>query len=181
MRNRGFKGEIRKEILQYCKSKGIGSDRFRPVPMDKWQNIYDEAVDHFVDKTKNWRQGLHWLSINGNFCPGMEVIAAYDTRDDWEWVRALPRLPVIRGQMAYLFIEEGSKFWIFEGLPDVIAEILEEGLYWNDYYIISRKYQWLISMNHEEIVLFAGTGLDREVIMEIKDGGERGVQKRDKG
>lgn len=46
MRNRGFKGEIRKEILQYCKSKGIGSDRFRPVPMDKWQNIYDEAVDH---------------------------------------------------------------------------------------------------------------------------------------
>ena len=51
------------------------------------------------------------------------------------------------------------KYWLYEMcLPELIT-ILDESSGLGDFYIVSKKYQWLISENHEEIASFLGNGL----------------------
>ena len=51
------------------------------------------------------------------------------------------------------------KNWVIEMYLDELKVILGEAGYY-DYYIVSKKYEWLISENHHAIVSFVGDCLD---------------------
>lgn len=73
--------------------------------------------------------------------------------------------------MVYLLLDEEGvreKFWIAEGTPQRIAELLYEEVHCNcDYYIVDKKYNWLITCNHHEIIQFIGTGLEMKKIEDM--------------
>ena len=49
----------------------------------------------------------------------------------------------------------------------VIAELIYEEVHWDcDYYIVDKKYNWLITCNHHDIIQFVGKGLE---IKKIED------------
>jgi len=162
-----FRGGCRADILKYCEEQQIPKDQFCPLSIPKWQDIYEKVVDNFRDKSKDYKQGLHWLNITGDFRKGKQIVHAFDSREQWEWIYKLPSLVDGTDKIAYLLIEEGNKFWIFEGVLERIAQILYEGFYLDDYYIVDRKYRWMVTCNHHMIILFIGEGFCMEEVKKL--------------
>lgn len=50
------------EIITKC---GISKERFRKVSENQWENIYQKIAEKYADKTKTWKNGLHWANTNG--------------------------------------------------------------------------------------------------------------------
>lgn len=76
------------------------------------------------------------------------------------WVAKLPLILPKNEKFVYVLFEDAknfqSKYWIFEMcVPELICIIGEvNGL--DDFYIVSKKFEWLISECHEDIVSFVG-------------------------
>lgn len=50
----------------------------------------------------------------------------------------------------------------------VIAELLYEEVHCGcDYYIVDKKYNWLVTCNHHDIIQFIGDGLDMKKIEDM--------------
>lgn len=47
-----------------------------------------------------------------------------------------------------------------------LAEVLEDTEFDDDYYIVSKKYKWLVSLNHHGIAIFIGD-IDFEKVKKI--------------
>lgn len=63
-------------------------------------------------------------------------------------------------------LEEDSqqvKYWIAECKPEVVYLIINDAIEPTDYYITDKKFQWLITENHHDIVQFIGD-LDSDLI-----------------
>lgn len=170
-----MKGDIffmflfQKDIQKVLKENNIKEDRFHRVNICKWENIYSKAADKFADRSKIWRKGLHWANTNG-YSQKQEFIFAYDSRDNWNFIYKLSEIILESHKMVYLFLEKGNdKFEIYEGyIPETII-ILDEGIFLSDFYIVSKKYEWIIGYNHEEIVSFVGRGLNIECLKNKKE------------
>lgn len=172
MKSKSFDNVYREQciidIQKYCKEHGIEKDKFHFVNIFKWQDIYNKIIDNFVDKTKNYNPDLHWLNTNGTFRKDKTIQYAFDSRNQWSWILKLPKFVENRNDTAYLLIEGSSKYWVSEGNLKTIAEIIYEELFSDDYYIVDKKYRWMITCNHHECVLFVGDGLIMNEIEKLK-------------
>ena len=151
-----YKGYLRAEVQRYCRENSIKEEEFHFLSLNQWQNVYDKVLDNFVDYKYSHYNGLHWFNTNG---VGKKGFYVYDSREDWDWVLKLPEIVGDSEEMLYLLLEEGgmkSKFWIAEGKADIIARLLYEGLFNDDYYIVHKKYNWMITRNHHEMICFIG-------------------------
>ena len=67
----------------------------------------------------------------------------------------------------YLLLEENGmhvKYWIAECNPKVIASIINDTYIRGDYFIVDKKFKWMITENHHEIVQFMGDGVSGSFI-----------------
>ena len=150
-----YKGELRQEIQTYCRENNISKEDFHFLPINNWENVYKKIVDSFVDYEWAKHSELHWANTNGGL--KKEVIYAFDSYETWEWVLKLPEFLEGKYDKLYYVVEDwGDKFWISEGTPEVIAQLLYEEMYDDDYFIIDTKFHWMITCNHHCIVLFVG-------------------------
>lgn len=164
-----YKGQCRIDIQKYCQAHNIGNDKFHFVSIYNWQDIYNKVVENFVDKTRNYNPDLHWLNTNGTFQKDKTIQYAFDSRNQWNWVLKIPTFVENCDDTAYLLIEgDSTKYWIAEGDLKTISEIIYNELFYGDYYIVDKKYHWMITYNHEEIVLFIGDGLRMNEIEKLK-------------
>ena len=167
-----YKGRLRIELQQFCEENQIAGEQFHLLNIYQWENIYRQVVEHFADKSRSYQAELHWLNINGAIRGDKEILAVFDSREAEDWIRKLPGLVEHPEGGAYLLLEENSqrpKFWIGEGTLEGIAMILDEGLYDSDYYIVDKKYRWMITCNHHQVILFVGEGLNLSGIRELVD------------
>lgn len=165
-----YKGGLRIAVQRFCDENHIDEETFRFLSIYQWEDVYQKVIGNFVDKSRGYQAGLHWLNTNGVFREDKEIQAVFDSRDSWGWVLELPGLVDEGKEMAYLLLEESGqweKFWIGEGTLDGIARILEEGLYSSDYYIVDKKYRWMITCNHHGCVVFVGDGLNMDRIEDL--------------
>ena len=51
-----------KELLKQC---SISKECFHKVRGNQWKGIYGAITEKFADKTKIWKNGLHWANTNG--------------------------------------------------------------------------------------------------------------------
>lgn len=160
---------IEKEIIEKC---NISQNRFHKVHGSKWRNIYQTITEKYADKRGTWRNGLHWANTNGYSPKSMKDFLGCYPVDYSTWFRFLPQI-ISGDEMVYFLIDKGSdwylgeKFWIFESyIPELVKalNLLNETAFldtgWSDYYIISKKYQWLIGFNHHDIISCIGEGLN---------------------
>lgn len=80
------------------------------------------------------------------------------------WVTKLPNIIPENNQLVYVLFEDSlnfrPKYWIYEmGIPELIG-IIGEACGLDDFYIVSKKFDWLISECHEDIVSFVGSPLN---------------------
>lgn len=156
------------ELIKECR---ISEKRFHKVRGDQWKSIYHTITEKFADKTKTWKNGLHWANTNGYSPKSMKHFQGSYAADYAAWFYQLPQI-IPEDNMVYFLIDCGSdwhsgeQFWIFEScVPELIKvlELLNQTAFletgWSDYYIVSKKYRWLIGFNHHDIVSFVGEGI----------------------
>ena len=75
---------------------------------------------------------------------------------------------IVKDEKVYLLLEDDrQKYWIAECNPAAVHLIINESIYLEDYYITNKKFNWLITENHHDIVQFIGEGLDANVIKAV--------------
>lgn len=169
---------IEKELLQKC---NISKERFHKVRGSQWKGVYQAITEKFADKTKTWKNGLHWANVNGYSPKSMKNLVGCYPVDYSTWFYQLPKI-VPKDDMAYFLIDsghywyDGEQFWIFESgileLTEVLSVLNQSsflGLGRSDYYIVSKKYKWIIGFNHHDVVSLVGEGLNAKCFLETKN------------
>ena len=149
---------VREQTEETIKEKNLDRSRVFEVSKLRYAAILSRIEEMFVA----WGHGIHWANM-GYF------------RDDipctWQcisgnllWYHDLPRIVPDPGEPVYVVLEGckgyNPKYWLYEMyLPELIT-ILDETAGLDDFYIVSKKYRWLISENHEEIAAFVGEGMN---------------------
>lgn len=115
------------------------------------------------------KNGLYWSNIEGGFREDMDKIYSFvegsKNHASYEWIESLTE--IVGCEKIYLFLEEDrqtAKYWIAECAPSIVHLIINDAIYPADYYITNKKFDWLITENHHDIVQFIGKGLDVDII-----------------
>lgn len=160
---------LENETIKRC---DISKNRFHKVRGDQWESIYQTIAEKYADKTKIWKNGLHWANTNGYSPKSMEKLLGCYPVDYSTWFHALPQM-IEKDEMVYFLIDRGGDwhtgecFWIFESyIPELVKALdiwtqtafLDTG--WSDYYIVSKKFRWIIGFNHHDIISCVGEGLN---------------------
>ena len=140
---------LRSEIERVRKDFNISNDDFRALKINQWENIEAEIEKNFLSKkmsNANWiwnNLKVESISINCKTNP-------FDKLD----------LLIDKKELVYFFINETvreqTKYWYYEGRIKSITQILEEVQGFDEFYLCSKKYQWLLCVNHHDILI--GTG-----------------------
>ena len=160
----------RGEIAKYCRDNNIPKTRIRLLGIAQWQNVYKKVLDSFVDHSYSHLNGLHWANTNNGFRSDVDMVFAFreglqDTAS-YEWIERLPE--IVGEQKVYLLVEENSeKYCVCECDSSAVHLVINEAIYPSDYYITDKMFNWLISENHHDVVLFLGNGLDEEKIRSV--------------
>lgn len=87
-----YKGAVRADIQKYCEINDIKKEEFCFINIYKWRDVYEQVVEHFVDKKENYKKGLHWLNTNGIVREDKIIQYSFDSRGKDEWIFKLPEL-----------------------------------------------------------------------------------------
>lgn len=161
---------IEKELQEKLQ---ISPARFHKVHGDQWEAIYQMITDKFADKTKIWKNGLHWANTNGYSPKSMKNCIGCYQAEYQSWFFKLPELIQENDPMVYFLLDcggdwfTGEHFLLFEGYLSELVQVLSLftqtaflGLGSIDYYLVSKKYQWIIGYNHHDVVSLLGDGLN---------------------
>ncbi|MDR1319808.1 MAG: hypothetical protein LBK56_00020 [Gracilibacteraceae bacterium] len=145
---------VRDEIENAIKLLGIDKSEFQEVGKTAWQGIIQKAVDTFL-KIPDFRYAnLHWA---------------------WQYFReprisisSLPEIyllltEVIDDDKVWFFAEDTfDKMWVYEAKSKVIPQILGETSHF-EYYIASKKFEWIICENHHGYLIASGEKAVRKI------------------
>ena len=163
---------IRADVAEYCQAHKIQNDDFRFLNLYEWEGIYKKVLETFVDYDYARYNGLYWSNINNGFKKSIKDVFYFQEGapgfPSYEWLEKFPQ--IVGSDKVYLLLEESYRYryWIAECSPEVVPLIINDALeYFIDYYIVDKKFTWLVTENHHEIVQFIGDGLDGEKIKKI--------------
>lgn len=143
--------DLRKEIEKICKDCGLTDNQFQPLGLNEWQAIEDKIQQTFCKVTHN------------------------KSRPVWLWEHFKPdTFAVLTEQRPYLYLDkliddsetvwffvnetinEADKFWFYQGKVKAIQTIIAEACYIDELYLASKKYDWLLCINHHNALIATG-------------------------
>ena len=150
---------IRNEIERVIKDKYIDRSKCFECSKIAYSSIIKKIEQVFVLHGGD----IHWSNMGGGFNKKL-VCKTKEISEDRMWVTKLPNIIPENDQLVYVLFEDSinfrSKYWIYEmGIPELIC-IIGEVCGLDDFYIVSKKFDWLISECHEDIVSFVGSPLN---------------------
>ena len=150
--------DIRNEIERVIKDKNIDRSKCFECSKIAYSSIIKKIEQVFVLHGGD----IHWSNMGGGFNKKL-VCKTKDISEDRMWVTKLPNIIPENNQLVYVLFEDSlnfrPKYWIYEmGIPELIC-IIGEACGLDDFYIVSKKFDWLISECHEDIVSFVGSPL----------------------
>jgi hypothetical protein len=135
-----------------------------PLNIIKWNEIEHKIINHFT-KTKD---GFTWMwenKILKEFDFYAEQITDFDIL-----IKILSEI-INPNEVVWVFIEDTlnyeTKYWGYEGKINYIIKLFKE-IHLDDFYIISKKLEWVIGQNHHD-VLFGFGGIKKILEIKIKE------------
>ncbi|MDE6233294.1 MAG: hypothetical protein K2M60_08130 [Lachnospiraceae bacterium] len=160
--------QFENELIKRC---DISKIRFHKVRVTQCKNIYQKITEKYADKTQIWKNGLHWANTNGYSPKSMKKLLGCYSVERQTWFFYLPEI-ILNDDMVYFLIDiggdwyTGEYFWIFESyIPELVKvlDLLNQTAFldigWSDYYIVSKKFRWIIGFNHHNVISCVGEGL----------------------
>lgn len=150
---------MRNRIEEVIKIFNLNRQRIFEVSKLTYAPIIKKIENNFVKHGGN----IHWSNMGNGFHHNLKCTTEY-IGENRLWFNWLPQIVPYPEQPVYALFEDSlqlnSKYWIYEMyLPELLCILCEvEGL--DDFYIVSKKFDWLISECHEDIVSLIGENLD---------------------
>jgi hypothetical protein len=139
---------LRQEILRICELFGIPKERFKQVPIHEWQNIQDKILQTFCHTDLS---GPIWERLKfDSFAVQFNYNYPFD-----QLSYLVPEAEVIWLCLNET-VKERNKYWFFEGHINDIIAVLNESQIVDEVYIASRKYEWLLCVNHHNVIIATG-------------------------
>lgn len=139
---------LRAEIERIISEESIDTADFRALSIwEEWETIQRKIYETFCG-VKHYKKASGWLWEN--FKLGTTSLS----------LREVPRhetlLKLVDPQEKFWFfinetINEKTKFWFYEANLAAVLKIIEESSV-DEYYLVSKKYNWLICENHHEVL-----------------------------
>lgn len=147
--------DIRSEIERVIKENHLERSRCFECSKITYHSIIKKTEQIFVLHGGN----IHWSNMGHGFNPKFPC-KTLDISEDRLWVTKLPRILPESEKYVYVLFEDTKnfqpKYWVYEMcIPELIC-IIGEVYVLNDFYIVSKKFDWLISECHEDVVSFVG-------------------------
>lgn len=143
--------DLRKKIENIRSSFRYTDTQFRPLGLKDWQEIEDKIYQTFC-KLTNFKSRPVWLwehfkldtfSVSTEPKPYLYLDKLIDdTETVWFFVNET--------------VNEAGKFWFYQGQVKAIQTIIAEACYIDELYLVSKKYDWLLCINHHDILIATG-------------------------
>ena len=140
--------DLRKEIEKIRKDFGLTDTQFQPVGFNDWQGVEDK-IYHTFCKLTHFKSRPVWLwehfklgtfSVSTEHKPYLYLDKLIDdTETVWFFVNET--------------VNEADKFWFYQGQVKAIQTIIAEACYIDELYLVSKKYDWLLCINHHDILV----------------------------
>ena len=146
----GTRGAVEEAV----KKLGLNRARFFESSKQKYAAIIKQIEKTFVIDGGP----IHWANIERRFSPRFER-RFLDVSRSPGWYLALPNIVPEPDKPVYALFEDSlafePKYWLYEAyLPELVKILYEIPVC--DFYVVSKKYNWLISEDHEETACFVG-------------------------
>lgn len=147
---------LRAEIEKIISEKNISVVDFRALSIyDDWHSIEEKIYFAFckhksLANKKDWQERPVWLWEYFK-------LKTYALPSDYSTsYRYLSKL-IDKDEVVWFFVNgERDKFWFYEGKIESITTIIEECCCLDELYVASKKYKWMISINHRDTVIATG-------------------------
>ncbi|WP_131667298.1 DUF6756 family protein [Psychrobacter pygoscelis] len=145
--------DIRAEIMQLKTELNLNDAEFRALSAyEDHQGIEETIYQTFCQfEDRRSRPTWLWLSFkqevySTDFLPEVPESYLHTLIDPTEtiWLGALDSM------------QERSKIWFYEGQILPIQKILFETQFFDEFYLVSKKYEWLICINHHDTLIATG-------------------------
>lgn len=143
--------DLRKEIEKIRKDFSLRDNQFRPLGLNEWQEIENKIYQTFCKLTHHKSRPV-WLWEHFK----LDTFSLSNLKNRPEIY--LDRLIDENETVWYVVnetINEENKFWFFEGKIKCIQTIIDK-TWFNELYLISKKYEWLICINHHDCLIATG-------------------------
>ena len=154
---------MRDDVESAIKEKKLDRSRIFKVSKIKYANIIRKIEHTFVLDGGD----IHWSNMGNGFQQHLSCHYVNFTNQPL-WYHHLPNIVPHLEEPVYVLFEDTKnyepKYWLYEMWIKEFMMLLDE-LNPNDFYIVSKKYDWLISENHEDVVSFVGDNLKYEVLL----------------
>lgn len=139
--------ELRTEVEQARHRLGLPDSEFRPLNVTEWPGIEERMRQTFCRPNSEvvkplwlWeRFKREWYSFWSDACPVLFLNKLVDHQET-----------------VWLVLNEDFKFWFYEGRIQAISEVLAESCYIDEIYVMSKKYDWLLCINHHDVLYATG-------------------------
>ena len=129
----------------------IDNEKFNSLNINDWKIVQSKIEDNFLYK-RNAGVKRSWLWNDLKF----ETYSIGCLKDPYESLELLIKSDEKIYFLINETINEQTKYWAYEGTIKPIIEIIGDSYHLDEYYLVSKKYEWLLGTNHHDVLI--GTG-----------------------
>lgn len=150
---------FRIEIERIRKELKIPESDFRPVSEQEWPHVEKKIYATFCKPTAGFTPTWMWEYFRQEeygttyFAYPVSTLSLLVPPSERVWIMLEDRL------------DNCQKFWYYEGRMDAFTAVEEEA--WNngEVFIVSKKYDWMLCVNHHDVLMATG---DKKMIDRLK-------------
>jgi hypothetical protein len=142
-------GTLRSEIESIVKELGLSKENFYQLSVHgEWKSIEEKVYSKFC-KIDHFKSEPIWL-----WEYFILDVVSISVVKPWKY---LPKI-INKDENIFFFInDEANKFWFYEGKIETIVEVILKSSYLNELYFLSKKYEWLVCINHHDVLYATGS------------------------
>lgn len=151
--------DIRAEIMQLKTQLNLSDEEFRVLsPYDDYKGI-EETIYQTFCKIESGKSRPVWLWE----CLKQEVYSVYLPEQPEKYLAKLIDSNEAIWIGALCTAKEKSKIWFYEGKIQTMQKLLSETCHFDEFYFISKKYDWLICIYHHDILIATGSDMPQKL------------------
>lgn len=139
---------VRDELERIIKESNINKNEFHEAGKTQWLEILHKTEESFLQK-KHYTNTLDWGWVLFKE-PWFSLSFINDNAYEY-----IPKL--IEEESVWFIVEDyKDKMWVYEVDKAIISNIIAECSFLREYFLVSKKYEWILCENHHGVLYGSG-------------------------
>ncbi|MCC2545502.1 hypothetical protein LJY25_03530 [Hymenobacter sp. BT175] len=152
--------DLRVEIEQARQALQLAEQDFAPLSITTdWRELEERVYQTFCEL---FHPTVRPLWLWEHFKPGAYALVC--EQNPLAFLTSL----IDPGEVVWLMLNEmvkgKDKFWLYQGTPHAIYQVLADCYSLDEVYLISKKYAWLLCLNHHDVAFALGTPMSEKLM-----------------